>query len=113
MAQIHPGEYIYDSFLSDTDIPRTHVAKMLDVSESTLSRLLAKKIDVSHEMACRLEFVFGRSASSWLNMQAAYSLEKARKAIDTSKLTPFWPSQSTEHYETATDHDHSSNLPSA
>ncbi|WP_454467848.1 HigA family addiction module antitoxin, partial [Citrobacter cronae] len=61
------------------EIPAAELADKLEVSQSALSRLLNGKTDLSYEMALRLSKVIGRSAESWVNMQAQYSLSKSRK----------------------------------
>lgn len=78
---VHPGEFIKDMFMEPFEIPAAELAEKLEVSQSTLSRLLNGKTDLSYEMALRLSKVIGRSAESWVNMQAQYSLSKSRKAL--------------------------------
>ena len=45
------------------------LATQLDVSASTLNRILKQKSNVSPEMALRLSKALGRSPESWLAMQ--------------------------------------------
>lgn len=72
-SPMHPGEFIRDSFLSDA-LNATTLAKHLNVSPSTLNRILNRKSSVSCEMALRLERVLGVSADTWLDMQNKYDL---------------------------------------
>lgn len=74
--------------MTDRDFTITELAKQLDVSIPTVSRLLNQKADVSPEMAVRLEKVLHRSAESWMAMQASYSLEKARERLGVMKQIP-------------------------
>lgn len=78
MITMHPGEYIYLTYMEDTDMTATELAHKLDVSPSTVSRILACKSDVTPEMALRLEKALGRSAESWMAMQVDYSLATLR-----------------------------------
>ena len=69
------------------------VKKMADglgVSQSTVSRIINKKADLTTEMAIRLSVVIGRSPESWLNMQSNYSLNRlaADKGCLLSSLKP-------------------------
>lgn len=86
MLTMHPGEYINDVYVEGFEFTRGTLAKMLKVSDSTISRLIAGKMDLSAEMAYRLEHVFGRSAESWLAMQADFDLDQIRQHFDTSGL---------------------------
>lgn len=85
MITMHPGEYISEMFMADRGITTTDLAKKLDVSIPSVSRLLNQKADVSPDMAIRLENVFQRSAESWMAMQASYSLAKARKRFASTE----------------------------
>jgi addiction module HigA family antidote len=83
----HPGELIFRTYIEPYDaVTATSVARMLGVSKSTFSRLLAGKSDISPEMAVRLSAVLGRSAESWMAVQDNYDLWKARKTVNTKKL---------------------------
>lgn len=78
MIIMHPGEYLHMAYMEDNDMTATELAHKLDVSPSTVSRILSCKADVTPEMALRLEKVLDRSAESWLAMQTAHSLAALR-----------------------------------
>ena len=63
----HPGEVLRE-FLGDLTV--TAAADKLGVTRVTLSRILNCNKRISADMALRLEAAFGRSAESWLMMQA-------------------------------------------
>ncbi|CAM6788580.1 MULTISPECIES: HigA family addiction module antitoxin [Enterobacteriaceae] len=90
---VHPGEFIREMFMEPFEIPAAELADKLEVSQSALSRLLNGKTDLSYEMALRLSKVIGRSAESWVNMQAQYSLSKSRRALSETleHLHPMFP----------------------
>ena len=90
---VHPGEFIREMFMEPFEIPAAELAEKLEVSQSSLSRLLNGKTDLSYEMALRLSKVIGRSAESWVNMQAQYSLSKNRKSLcdKLNGLHPMFP----------------------
>lgn len=88
MNNMHPGEFISLAYMEPLELQAADLAERLDISPSTLSRILNEKMDVSYEMAVRLSAVLGRTPESWINLQAAYSLEKARSKVDTSSLKP-------------------------
>ena len=70
----HPGEFIKDTYLAETELSQTEIAKRLDVNQSTLNRLIQGKASISPEMAVRLSKVLGSSPRTWLNMQSIYDL---------------------------------------
>jgi addiction module HigA family antidote len=84
----HPGEFIIGVYLEPNGISGRELADKLDVSASTLSRVLKGSSRVTPEMALRLSHCLGRSAESWLAMQDAHDLWQARQHLDLSKLEP-------------------------
>lgn len=75
---MHPGEFIREMYLSD-ELNETELAKHLNVSPSTLNRILNGKSSVSCEMALRLEKVLGVLANTWLDMQNQCDLFRLKK----------------------------------
>lgn len=73
----HPGEVLQDTVMS-AGVTVTDFARRLGVGRVTLSRVLNGHAAVSADMAIRLAAALGGSAESWLQMQAAYDLWKAR-----------------------------------
>jgi addiction module HigA family antidote len=84
----HPGEFIIDVYLAPFDVSGRELAKQLDVSPSTLSRVLNGSSRVSPEMALRLAKSLGRSAESWLSMQDAHDLWITRQKVNLTRVQP-------------------------
>lgn len=84
----HPGEFISEVYLEPFGISGRELAKRLDVSPSTLSRVLSGTSRVTPEMALRLSKALGRSAESWLAMQDAHDLWAARRNLDLDRVHP-------------------------
>ena len=78
----HPGEFITSVYLEPHGISGRELAARLDVSPSTLSRVLNGSSRVSPDMALRLSRAIGRSPESWLAMQDNHDLWKARQHVD-------------------------------
>lgn len=78
----HPGEFIAGVYLAPFGVSGRELARHLDVSPSTLSRVLSGASRVTPEMALRLSKALGRSAESWLAMQDAHDLWVARQNLD-------------------------------
>lgn len=82
----HPGEFISDVYMAPFDYSCRFVAKQLDVSPSTLSRILKAKSAITPEMALRLSKALGRSPESWLSMQDHYDLWQAKQNVNLAKV---------------------------
>ena len=82
----HPGEFISEVYLEPNDLSVRELAGVLDVSPSTLSRLLNGATAVSPVMALRLSKALGRSPDSWLAMQSNYDLWHARRKVKLGKI---------------------------
>ena len=73
-------------YLEPFSVSGRELAQQLDVSASTLSRVLNGTSLVSPEMALRLSKALGRTPESWLAMQDAHDLWQARKHLDLSRV---------------------------
>lgn len=70
----HPGEILQGLWIEPAALTIAEVARLLNVSRKTLSKILNGRGAITPEMAVRLEIAFGASAESWLGHQAAYDL---------------------------------------
>ena len=84
----HPGEFIRDIYLAPYGLSVRSLAESLDVSASTLTRIVNGQSGISPEMALRLSKAIGRSPESWLAMQHNYDLWQARQSTDLTGVTP-------------------------
>lgn len=82
----HPGEFIIEIYLEPNGISGRELASKLDVSPSTLSRILKGTSRVTPEMALRLSKAIGRTPESWLAMQDYHDLWLARKHVDLKSV---------------------------
>ncbi|MEY3137228.1 MAG: hypothetical protein RL580_960 [Pseudomonadota bacterium] len=83
----HPGEFIDSVYLKPHGIAGRELALKLDVSPSTLNRILTGKSGVSPEMSLRLAKCLGRSPESWLTMQMNYDLWVAKRQVKLSGVS--------------------------
>ena len=82
----HPGEFIRTVYLDPFGISSRFLAAKLDVSPSTLSRVLQGTSGISPEMALRLSKALGRSPESWLAMQDNYDLWQAKQRTNLENV---------------------------
>ena len=85
---MHPGEFIQRVYLEPFELGIREVAKALNVSPSTLSRLVNGKSDIVPNMALKISKVLGRSPESWMQMQDNCSLFQAKHKTDLSGCEP-------------------------
>ncbi|MGM7957446.1 HigA family addiction module antitoxin [Yersinia enterocolitica] len=85
----HPGEMI-EGILEDLGLGIREFARALNVSPSTVQRLVACRAAISPEMAVKLAAVLGSTPAMWLRLQAAYDLGKAEENVDVSNLTKLY-----------------------
>lgn len=82
----HPGEFISATYMEPFGLSCRYLAEQLDVSPSTLNRILKLQSGVSPEMALRLSKALGRTPESWLAMQDAYDLWHASKSVRLDRV---------------------------
>jgi addiction module HigA family antidote len=75
----HPGRVVRNACLEPLGLSVTEGAKILGVTRQALNNVINGKSGISPEMAIRLSKAFGSTPETWLRMQLAYDLAKARK----------------------------------
>ena len=77
----HPGILLREVVLPDLGVSVAKAARELGVSRQQLHKVLAGESTVTAEMATRLGKYCGNGPRLWLNMQSAYSLWHAERAL--------------------------------
>ncbi|MBC8531822.1 HigA family addiction module antitoxin [Gehongia tenuis] len=81
----HPGYYIND-LIEELGITQNELAKRLETSGKTVSKLINGQIDLSDQLAYGLSVMTGSSVDVWLNLQKAYKekllIIEGRKKMD-------------------------------
>lgn len=88
MITMHPGEYLSLSYVEPYKLSSAELSERLGLPEQVVDGLLAEEVELTAEMAVRLELALGRSAESWLSLQTAHSLKQARKKVDPASVRP-------------------------
>ncbi|MES2942053.1 MAG: HigA family addiction module antitoxin [Pseudomonadota bacterium] len=81
MRPIHPGEILREEFLRPMGISANKLSKALHVPPARINEIANEKRGVTVDTALRLARYFGGDAQSWLNLQQAYDLKLAEKAV--------------------------------
>ena len=85
----HPGEILREDVVPALGLPKTEIARLLQISRQTLYDMLSEKQPVTPAMALRLAKLTGTTPESWVNMQRNYDLRiEADKAADVLERIP-------------------------
>ena len=75
----HPGLSVRHDCIEPLDLTITAAAEILGVRRQTLNNLVNGKSGISADMAIRLDKAFGGGAETWLRLQMAHDLARARQ----------------------------------
>ena len=92
----HPGKAVRVDCLEPFGLTVTRGAEILGVSRVTLNNIVNERTGISPEMAIRLSKAFGGTPESWLRMQMAYELWKARQETGDIDVQPVYPDGESE-----------------
>ena len=81
MRAIHPGEILQEEYLKPLNISAHALSKALRVPPARVNDICLGRRGVTPDTALRLARFFGGDAESWLNLQLAYDLKMAEKAV--------------------------------
>jgi addiction module HigA family antidote len=85
----HPGGIVRRQCLDPLGLSVTRAAEGLGITRQALSELVNEKVGISIDMAIRLSKAFGSTPETWLGMQMAYDLWKARERADQITVEKF------------------------
>ncbi len=88
-APPHVGGFVKFEILEPLSLTVTDAAKALGVTRPALSGLLNEHVDLSPEMALRIELAFGVSMDLLMRMQNSYDIAKMRKGAKAIKVQKY------------------------
>jgi addiction module HigA family antidote len=91
----HPGEVIRAEIIEGHGLTVTAAGKALGVSRQALSGLLNAQVDLTPEMALRIEKAFGPKMETLMGMQHAYDVFQARRRANRIKVRRYQPGPTT------------------
>jgi len=80
LLPIHPGAILRED-LDDVGISLNRLARDIRVPMNRVSAIANGKRSITADTALRLARYFGTSAQYWINLQAAYDLDVADRAL--------------------------------
>jgi antitoxin HigA-1 len=87
----HVGGFIRHEIVEAIPLSVTDAAKALGVTRPALSALLNEQVDLSPEMALRIEKAFGVSMDTLMCIQNSYVIARVRKTEMQIKVKAFVP----------------------
>lgn len=80
LPAIHPGQFLSE-ILTDLSLSQAAFARAIGVSPMRVSHVVRGTRPVTAELALLFGSALGQTPEYWLNLQTAYDLQTARKAI--------------------------------
>jgi antitoxin HigA-1 len=80
----HPGEILLEEFLEPLGMSQAAFANKIGWTKARVNELVRGKRGVTAEAALDLADVLGTSPKLWMNLQATYDLDRAKKARDAA-----------------------------
>ena len=80
LPPIHPGEFLRE-ILEERGLSQAHFSRVIGVSSMRISHVNKGTRPVTAELALLFGRAFGQSPQYWLNLQGAYDLKLAERAI--------------------------------
>lgn len=81
LAPVLPGEILREEFLVPLGLSASRLAREIRVPTNRITAILAGRRAITAETALKLGARFGTSAEFWMNLQTAYDLALARRAM--------------------------------
>jgi addiction module HigA family antidote len=93
LAPVHPGEILREEFLRPLTMTPYALAKACHVPRTRFERLASERTPVTPDTALRLARYFRTTPEFWLNLQARYDIETARRSVaeDIEAIKPREP----------------------
>jgi addiction module HigA family antidote len=80
----HPGEILLEEFLEPLGMSQAAFADKIGWTRTRVNELIRGKRGVTAEAALDLADALGTSPKLWMNLQATYDLDRAKKARDAA-----------------------------
>jgi addiction module HigA family antidote len=80
----HPGEILLEEFLEPLGMSQAAFADKIGWTKARVNELVRGKRGVTAEAALDLADILGTSAKLWMNFQATYDLDRAKKAREVA-----------------------------
>lgn len=95
----HPGEMLFEEFLTPMGITQRELSKEIHVPCQRINEIVNKRRGMTPSTAIRLSKFFGVSEDFWMNLQLRWDLYKAKliEASELKTIKPYRLKESTTH----------------
>ena len=77
----HPGRILHEKFMKPAGLSQNALARDIGVPPRRINEIILGKRGISADTALRLAKRFGNAARFWMELQADFDLEAARRAL--------------------------------
>ncbi len=81
LRTVHPGEVLREEYLKPLGLSANALALALRVPASRINDVVLERRGVTVDTAMRLTRYFGGDVQSWINLQSAYDIKVATRAL--------------------------------
>lgn len=81
LPPVHPGEILREDLLKPLGISLNQLSRDLRVPVTRVSEIANERRGITADTALRLARYFGTTPEMWMNLQAAYDLDVAQRAL--------------------------------
>jgi antitoxin HigA-1 len=81
LPPVHPGEILREDFLAEMGVTAYRLAKSTGMPVQRVSAIVNEKRAITADTALRLGRFFGVDPQWWMNMQARFDLETAKREL--------------------------------
>jgi len=81
LRPVHPGEVLREDYLKPLGMSANALSQALKVPASRINDIVLERRGVTVDTAMRLVRYFGGDVRSWMNLQTAYEVKVAQKAL--------------------------------
>jgi len=89
LRNVHPGEILREEFLDPHGLSQNRLGREIGMSPRAINEIVHGKRSITANSALRLAKFFGTTPEFWLNLQASYDLEEAKKSTDLGSIRRF------------------------
>lgn len=86
LANIHPGEVLFEEFLQPLNITQSQIAEAIHLSVQDINDIIQGQKNITADTAIRFSIYFGTSDKFWLGLQNDYDLEQTRESVDFTQI---------------------------
>jgi len=81
LPPIHPGEILREEFMVPLALSANEIARSIGVTPARVAEIAGERRGITADTALRFSRYFSTTPDVWLNLQARYELEIAKRAL--------------------------------